>query len=141
MDLIEIIKYLSKDETELDSLSEKQLDEIEQALNEIRNSLGLTYDFVYFRRYYLNRKMKEAAPLVKTGKKFNLNQKEKRNKRQTWGGLTKEQIKERDQKIIDKFKNSKLSMNSFAEKHKIELELSPSKIRTIIRPAKKNKSL
>lgn len=59
----------------------------------------------------------------------------KREKRQTWGGLTKEQIKDRDQKIIDKFNNSKLTMNSFAEKYYLKFNLSTSQIRTIIRKA------
>lgn len=71
-------------------------------------------------------------------KKFHsLNQKEKRNKRQTWGGLTKDQIKERDQRITDKFKNSKLTMSNFAKKKKDEFGLSETQIRTIIRPSKK----
>jgi hypothetical protein len=62
--------------------------------------------------------------------------KEIRTKRQTWHGLTKEQIEKRNQKIIDKFNNSKLSMNHFAEKYQNEFELKPSQIRTIIRNAK-----
>jgi hypothetical protein len=59
----------------------------------------------------------------------------KRTKRKTWGGLTKEQIKDRDQKIINKFNNSKLKPNNFANKYQNEFDLKPSQIRTIIRKA------
>jgi len=75
--------------------------------------------------------------IVGTGKKFKLNQKEKRMKRKTWGGLTKEKIKKRDQIITDKFNNSKLTPNSFANKYQNEFDLKPSQIRTIIRKAQK----
>lgn len=70
-------------------------------------------------------------------KKFqSATQKRKRAKRQTWHGLKKEQIAKRNQKIKDKFNNSKLSMNHFAEKYQNEIQLKPSQIRTIIRNAK-----
>lgn len=87
-------------------------------------------------QYHNQKREKENEPFVKAGKKFNLQQKEKRTKRQTWHGLSKEQIEKRNQKIIDKFNNSKLSMNHFAEKYQNEFELKPSQIRTIIRNAK-----
>jgi len=65
--------------------------------------------------------------------KFQLSQKKKRAKRKTWHGLNKEEIKIRDQNIIDKFKNSKLTSNNFANKYQNEFDLKPSQIRTIIR--------
>ena len=62
--------------------------------------------------------------------------KEKRNKRRTWGGLTKEEIEKRNQRIIDKFNDSTLTMNHFAIEYQNKFQLKPSQIRTIIRESK-----
>ncbi len=73
--------------------------------------------------------------IVSGGKTFKINQKLKRGKRKTWRGLNKEEIKKRNQKITDKFNNSKLTSNNFANKYQNEFDLKPSQIRTIIRKA------
>lgn len=80
---------------------------------------------------------KEIRPIVKMGNQFRIEQKEKRAKRQAWGGLTKEQIKERNQIIIARFTRSKFTSNHFADKYQNEFQLKPTQIRNIIRAAKK----
>jgi hypothetical protein len=62
-------------------------------------------------------------------------QKTIRAKRQTWCGKTKAQIKERNQRIIDKFNKGKINPNNFANKYQDRFGLKPSQIRTIIRTA------
>jgi len=47
---------------------------------------------------------------------YSKTQKTKRGKRRTWKGLTKEQIKNRNKKIIAAWGKTKLSENSFAKK-------------------------
>lgn len=89
-------------------------------------------------QFFLN--AERSGVLRKTalaGKRQSKKQRNTQTKRKTWGGLTKQQIKKRDQRIIDKFKSSKLTMSNFAKRNKDEFGLSETQIRTIIRPSKK----
>ncbi len=81
--------------------------------------------------YEEGRYIKEKEMQNKQSKK----QKEIRAQRKTWGGKTKAQIKERNQRIIDKFNKSKITANNFANKYQNIFGLKPSQIRTIIRTA------
>jgi hypothetical protein len=63
-------------------------------------------------------------------------QQKNRNKRDTWGGLTSAQIADRNKRIVEKFKTSKLSANSFAENKAEEFGLSVRQLNGIISKSK-----
>jgi hypothetical protein len=69
---------------------------------------------------------------VKRQKKYSHEQSEKRQKRQTWAGLSPEQRAARNKKIIEHFKKSGLTKNSFAERNAAKYGLKPSRIRSIL---------
>lgn len=64
---------------------------------------------------------------------YSKTQKNKRAKRRTWKGLTKEQIKNRNKKIIGAWKKTKLPENSFANRQSKIHDLSVTQIKNIIK--------
>lgn len=64
---------------------------------------------------------------------FHLMQRQKRAKRQTWKGLTREEMEVRDEKILELFRESKLNMNAWSLKYANVYNLSPRQIRNIIK--------
>jgi hypothetical protein len=87
-------------------------------------------------------RLEPVLPTVEIGKKRSAKQKENRGKRKKWGKKTKEEIEERNEKIIAAWKeyklskNSLLSKNSFAKKYSKIHKLSITQINTIIKNSK-----
>jgi hypothetical protein len=67
--------------------------------------------------------------------KHSQDQRRIRAKRRMYHGDTREKISERDQKIIEDFKRTRLTSSSFAEKHAAEYHLSSRWIRRILKKA------
>ncbi len=57
---------------------------------------------------------------------------QKRRKRRTWNGLTREQISARNQKMFEHFKKTHLTRSSFAQKHAQKYGLKTRQIRNIL---------
>jgi hypothetical protein len=70
--------------------------------------------------------------LANMGSDYGETQTRKRDKRRTWGGLTKENLKKRNQEIKEHFQKSKLTPNSFAKKHSKKYKLSIRQISNIL---------
>lgn len=62
-------------------------------------------------------------------------QTERRTKRKTWRGMTKEQLKSRDEKIIEHFKKTHLTAAGFADKHSAKYGLKSKRVRDILKKA------
>lgn len=71
---------------------------------------------------------------IKRVKKHGEEQRKKRSKRQTWKGITQDQIEERNRSIITAFNNSRRKAG-FAERVAGKYGLQPRQIRNIIKKA------
>jgi len=63
---------------------------------------------------------------------FSDGQSQKRKSRKMWHGLTQDQLTERNQKIVDHFKRTKLTVSGFAQKHAGKYGLSIRTVRLIL---------
>jgi hypothetical protein len=71
--------------------------------------------------------LEEKLDTYKTGQRI------KRGNRRTWKGLTKKEITERNNKIIEAFRKTKLTRNSFAERQAKKHGLSLTQVKNILK--------
>jgi hypothetical protein len=64
--------------------------------------------------------------------KHSQEQSKRRGKRDIWQGLTREQILERNNKILQQFRKTHLSTNRFASKHAARYGLTPDYLRKLL---------
>jgi len=77
-------------------------------------------------------RIRPVERLIEIGTSTSKKEKQRRSKRQTWGGQTREQLAERNQKIVDHFNRTKLTVSGFAQKHAGKYGLSIRTIRLIL---------
>lgn len=77
-----------------------------------------------------------TEPFFLKGVDFSNSQKQKRQKRVSWGGLTPAEIGIRNRKILKAWQKSKLSKNSFAQRQSELHGLSVSRIKQILKNSK-----
>ncbi len=118
----DIAKLESEDPHPDEELTDKkdQLQKITHAINQHRVQ-------IYFKPLIEKKEIADG---------YQERQKGIRGKRQTWKGLTKEQIAMRNKKIIAAWQTSKLLENSFAERQAKKHNLSITQIKNIIRHSK-----
>ena len=73
--------------------------------------------------------------LVQAGVSLKRSQSEKGSKRRTRNGITPAERSERDQKIFQHFKKTRLKPSGFAEKHAAKFGLKPRSVRLILKKA------
>lgn len=78
---------------------------------------------------------KRMAESMKVAKKYSRDQGQKRGKRQTWKGLTREQLSSRDQSIIEHFRKTGLTKNNYSNKYAKKYALKPTTVRHILSKA------
>jgi hypothetical protein len=110
---------------------QKKIDELRNLEEELKQAMR-DHDFV--------RRLEESAVrrAMERTEQHGQVQREKREKRQTWNGLTRQQLLERDQKIIEHFQRSRkkgLTMGGFSERHAAKYHLSPRFVRLILKKA------
>ena len=83
------------------------------------------------------RRLEQSAvrEAMERSEKHSQEQRQKRAKRQTWKGLTREQLTERNQKIVDHFKKNRLKPSSYAQRYAAKNGLSPRSVRLILSKA------
>jgi len=126
-----VIAELKRSIRELEAISPR-IPKIEAALKEskdLEQQLLKASKDPGFIKNLMNKSLIETKTKADT---FSNKQKEVRNKRKTWKGLSPAEREERNQKIKEHFKKSKLTLNSFAKKHSKKYDLSVRHIRTII---------
>lgn len=67
------------------------------------------------------------------GEKYSKSQGKIRKKRQTWGGLKRDQLLARNQRICEDFKKTGLTENNFSNKYAGKYDLKPRRIREILK--------
>lgn len=105
---------------------------IDAKIEELRN-LELKLKKAMANRDFKNR-LFEGAVLrsMESAEKHGQEQQRKRGKRQTWKGLTREQLSSRDQNIIEHFRKTHLSKNNFSNKYAKKYARKPSTVRHIL---------
>lgn len=82
-------------------------------------------------------KLKSVEHLVDMTEKHRQDQQQKRQKRQRWHGLTRDQRTLRDKNIIDHYRKAsragKITLHGFAKKYEEKYGLKPTRIKEIIR--------
>jgi len=97
-------------------------------------------DFLYTQFFDLGLLAQRAdirplEPSVFRGIRYSEDQANRRDKRQTWGGKTREQIRVRDEEIAKAFKKSKLNSSNFSQKYASKYGLKSRRIREILKKA------
>lgn len=68
-------------------------------------------------------------------KRLSQAQRQKRGKRHTWKGQTREQLSERNQEIIEHFKKTRFTPSNFADIHAAKYGIKPRTVRLILSKA------
>jgi len=112
---------------------EPRTKKIESALKESKDLEKKLREAVKNPDFIKNLTEKSLKQTFTKSKNYTTTQKNKRAKRRTWKGKTKEQITNRNKKIITAWKKSKLSENSFAKRQSGIHDLSVTQIKNIIK--------
>ena len=99
---------------------------------------GAALSMAYGIRAAMQARIRPVEPLIEIGKSRSDQQKETRNKRRTWKGLTRKQILTRNQKIIEHYKEASsksghIKLHGFAVKHANKYLLKPTRLKQIIK--------
>jgi len=87
------------------------------------------------------RRLEQSAvrEAMERSEKHSKTQQRKRGKRQTWRGMTRDQLSERNQKIINDYykkpRKSHLTIAGFAERYAAKYGLKPKQVRNILSKA------
>ena len=119
----------------------KELEAISARTPKIESALKKNKEEIMYLNHAVNslRLKTIFTPLLKKkniAEKYSNNQRQKREKRQIWHGLTVNERSERNQKIIEHYKkasqNGHISLHGFAEKYREKDRLGITQIKNII---------
>lgn len=109
--------------------------EIEASLEDLKNRVLQLHHAINTNR--VRHFLAPAFEWKEHAEKHSQTQRQKRGKRRTWNGLTREQLSARDESMIEHYKkaskNGHISLHGFAIKHADKYCLKPTRIKQIIK--------